>query len=51
MRGRARKKDSHFVILCATEDAKIKVNMLQKQESNMLDAAQKIIAEQKGKEM
>ncbi|XP_059179018.1 uncharacterized protein LOC131958149 [Physella acuta] len=45
IRGRARRRGSHFVILCSSQDEINKLNQLQVQEENMKTAAQKCVAE------
>ncbi|KAK6973996.1 hypothetical protein BgiMline_025247, partial [Biomphalaria glabrata] len=45
IRGRARRKGSHFVILCSSEEEVEKLNRLQIQEKNMQAAAKMCIEE------
>ena len=45
MRGRARKKDSYFVVLCSSQREKEKLEDLQRQEQNMKWAAAQLTLE------
>ncbi|XP_076450755.1 uncharacterized protein LOC143286826 isoform X2 [Babylonia areolata] len=45
MRGRARQKDSYFVVLCSSQQEKQKLEELQKQELNMKRAAARLTQE------
>lgn len=49
MRGRARKKGSHFVVLCSTQEDVEKFQNLQKQELNMQEAARLCVEERRKK--
>ncbi|KAL8618754.1 hypothetical protein ACOMHN_015164 [Nucella lapillus] len=50
MRGRARKKDSYFVVLCSSQREKEKLEDLQQQERNMKRAAARLTQQQQGAE-
>ncbi|XP_041365827.1 uncharacterized protein LOC121380886 [Gigantopelta aegis] len=50
MRGRARKKDSHFVIICSNQKEEEQMHNLLKREKNMMAAAKKCVDEQKREE-
>ncbi|CAL1549042.1 unnamed protein product [Lymnaea stagnalis] len=45
IRGRARRKNSHFVILCSSEEEVEKFETLQLQEKNMQAAAKRCVEE------